>query len=121
MIRALAFAAAVAIGATSVQASTVTASWYGPGLHGNRTASGERFNQWAMTAAHRYLPFGTLVRVSHSGKSVVVRINDRGPFARGRQLDLSKGAASRIGCKGVCRVSMTVVGRHTSTHHSRRH
>ena len=93
------------------KASNAVASWYGPGFHGRRTASGERFNQHAMTAAHRTLPFGTLVRVTHKGRSVTVRINDRGPFIRGRSLDLSKGAARQIGCTGVCRVSMTVVGR----------
>ena len=92
-------------------ATTVLASWYGPGFHGRRTANGERFNQWAMTAAHRHLPFGTLVRVTHKGRSVTVRINDRGPFIRGRHLDLSKGAARRIGCAGVCRVSMVVLGK----------
>ena len=92
-------------------ANNVLASWYGPGFHGRRTASGERFNQWAMTAAHKTLPFGTRVRVTHKGRSVTVRINDRGPFTGGRHLDLSKGAARRIGCSGVCRVSMVVLGR----------
>lgn len=93
-----------------VTASSLTvASWYGPGFHGRRTASGERFNQWAMTAAHRSLPFGTLVRVTHKGRSVTVRINDRGPFVRGRSLDLSRGAAQRLRCPGVCRVAMVVV------------
>lgn len=92
-------------------AETVVASWYGPGFHGRTTASGERFNQYAMTAAHRRLPFGTLVRVTHKSRSVTVRINDRGPFIRGRSLDLSKGAARRIGCSGACRVKMTVVRR----------
>lgn len=92
-------------------AETAVASWYGPGFHGRTTASGERFNQYAMTAAHKTLPFGTLVRVTYKGRSVTVRINDRGPFIRGRGLDLSKGAARRIGCAGVCRVKMTVVRR----------
>ena len=112
MIRALSIALAltVATPATSF-ASNATASWYGPGFHGRKTASGERFNQHAMTAAHKTLPFGTLVRVTHKGRSVIVRINDRGPFVRGRTIDLSRAAAHRIGCKGVCRVSMTVVGR----------
>lgn len=87
------------------------ASWYGPGFHGKRTASGERFNQNALTAAHRTLPFGTRVRVSYRGRSVVVRINDRGPFVRGRSIDLSRGAARSIGCHGVCKVSMKVLGR----------
>ena len=87
------------------------ASWYGPGFHGRKTASGERFNQNAFTAAHRTLPFGTLVRVTHKGRSVTVRINDRGPFIRGRSIDLSKAAARAIGCPGVCKVSMVIVGR----------
>lgn len=94
---------------TPALASTVIASWYGPGFHGRTTASGERFNQHAMTAAHKTLPFGTRVRVTHKGKSVVVRINDRGPFIKGRTIDLSKGAARAIGCSGVCRVKMVVV------------
>jgi rare lipoprotein A len=95
--------------ATPALASTVVASWYGPGFHGRKTASGERFNQYAMTAAHKTLRFGTKVRVTHKGKSVIVRINDRGPFTKGRTIDLSKGAARAIGCLGVCRVNMVVV------------
>jgi rare lipoprotein A len=96
---------------TESYAATGKASWYGPGFHGRKTASGERFNQWAMTAAHRSYKFGTLVRVTYKGKSVIVRINDRGPFTRGRIIDLSKGAARKIGCKGVCVVSLSVVGK----------
>ena len=67
------------------------ASWYGPGFHGKRTASGERFNTHALTAAHRSLPFGSRVQVTNerTGRSVVVRINDRGPFVGGRVIDLS--------------------------------
>jgi rare lipoprotein A len=74
------------------------ASWYGDRFHGKRTASGEPFDMHAMTAAHKTLPFGTLVEVvrSDNGRAVVVRINDRGPFVRGRVIDLSKGAAQRI-------------------------
>ncbi len=75
------------------------ASYYGS-ESGSRTASGQRFNQNAMTAAHRSLPFGTRLRVTHAGRSVVVTINDRGPFIRGRVLDLSKGAARVIGLTG---------------------
>lgn len=92
-------------------AETVLTSWYGPGFHGRTTASGERFNQWAMTAAHKTLPFGTVVRVTYKGRSVTVRINDRGPFIKGRSLDLSKAAAQRIGCGGVCWVNMTIIKR----------
>ncbi|MCY1302115.1 rare lipoprotein A [compost metagenome] len=75
-----------------------TASYYGKAHHGKRTASGERFNQNALTAAHRSLPFGTRVKVTNlgNGRSVVVRINDRGPFGRGRIIDVSKAAAERL-------------------------
>ncbi|MBD9502972.1 septal ring lytic transglycosylase RlpA family protein [Pseudomonas sp. PDM23] len=75
-----------------------TASYYGKAHHGKRTASGERFNQNALTAAHRTLPFGTRVRVTNldNGRSVVVRINDRGPFGRGRIIDVSKAAAEQL-------------------------
>jgi rare lipoprotein A len=76
------------------------ASYYG-NESGSRTASGQRFNQNAMTAAHRSLPFGTKLRVTRGGQSVVVTINDRGPFVRGRVLDLSTGAARAIGLTGV--------------------
>ena len=97
-------------------ANPAVASWYDcarPGECSRHkiTASGERFNPGALTAAHRSLPFGTRVKVTHKGRSVVVRINDRGPFIRGRHIDLSKAAAHRIGCAGVCRVSMVVVGK----------
>lgn len=75
------------------------ASYYGNNV-GNKTASGQRFNENAMTAAHRHLPFGTRVKVTHRKRSVVVTINDRGPFIRGRVIDLSKGAARAIGLTG---------------------
>jgi rare lipoprotein A len=76
------------------------ASFYG-NESGSKTASGARFNQNAMTAAHRSLPFGTKLRVTHGGRSVVVTINDRGPFIRGRVLDLSTGAARAVGLTGA--------------------
>lgn len=97
--------------ATSSLAATVHASWYGPGFHGKKTASGEIFNQNDMTAAHKTLPFGTIVLISYNGKSVKVRINDRGPFITGRTIDLSKAAAQKIGCidAGVCMVEMKVL------------
>ena len=82
------------------------ASFYG-NESGSKTASGQRFNQNAMTAAHRSLPFGTKLKVTHGDRSVVVTINDRGPFIKGRVLDLSKGAAAAVGltsAKGVGRV-----------------
>lgn len=76
-----------------------SASFYCAGFSGKRTASGERYNCNGMTAAHRTLPFGTRVRVTNSrnGKSVIVRINDRGPFIRGRVVDLSRAAAQTVG------------------------
>ncbi len=81
------------------------ASWY---ALTSKTASGERMNPSAMTAAHRSLPFGTKVRVTNSrnGKSVIVRINDRGPFVRGRVIDLSKAAAGRLGFIGAGHTSV---------------
>jgi rare lipoprotein A len=84
------------------------ASWYGPGFHGRRTASGEIFDTNEMTAAHRSLPFGTRVRVTNkrTGRSTVVRINDRGPFAHGRIIDLSRASAEAIGISGVASVSL---------------
>jgi rare lipoprotein A len=86
------------------------ASFYG-NESGSKTASGQRFNQNAMTAAHRSLPFGTRLRVSHGGRSVVVTVNDRGPYVRGRVLDLSTGAARAIGLTGagVGRVTAEVI------------
>jgi peptidoglycan lytic transglycosylase len=86
------------------------ASFYG-NESGSKTASGQRFNQNAMTAAHRSLPFGTKLRVTHGDRSVIVTINDRGPFVRGRVLDLSTGAARAIGLTGagVGRVTAEVV------------
>jgi rare lipoprotein A len=74
------------------------ASWYGPRFHGKRTANGERFDMNALTAAHRTLPFGTLVRVrnTQNGREVIVRINDRGPQIRDRIIDLSKAAAAAL-------------------------
>lgn len=76
-----------------------TASWYGPGFFGNRTANGEVFRPGTLTAAHRTLPFGTRVRVTNlrNGRSTVVRINDRGPFSGGRVIDLAHGAAQELG------------------------
>ena len=86
------------------------ASFYG-NESGRKTASGQRFNQSAMTAAHRSLPFGTKLRVTHGDRSVVVTVNDRGPFVRGRVLDLSTGAARAIGltAAGVGRVTAEVM------------
>ena len=89
-------------------AETGTASWYGSWHQGRLTASGERFNARALTAAHRSLPFGTILRVTNlaTGESVKVRVNDRGPYIKGRTLDLSAAAARAVGITkdGVARV-----------------
>lgn len=91
------------------------ASWYGREHHGKRTASGEFFDMEAFTAAHRSLPFGTWVRVTHlaTGRAVTVRINDRGPWVGGRVIDLSRRAAHALGIlgDGVARVRLEVVRR----------
>ncbi|GAB6283326.1 MAG: hypothetical protein STSR0008_20880 [Ignavibacterium sp.] len=73
-------------------------SWYGPRFHGRITANGETFDQQSLTAAHKSLPFGTLLKLTNpkNNKTVIVRINDRGPFIRGRQLDISKAAAESL-------------------------
>lgn len=93
-----------------VPAFADTASWYGPGFHGKRTASGERYNMYALTAAHKTLPFGSVVRVTNTknGKSVTVKINDRGPFKPGRVIDLSKAANQAISCN-LCPVKLEVL------------
>jgi len=90
------------------------ASFYGPQWHGRQTASGERLNIHAMTAAHKTLPFGTRVRVTllATGKSVIVRINDRGPYVRGRIIDLTDDAAGKIGLnkrRGIGKVRLEVL------------
>jgi rare lipoprotein A len=103
----------VAVGPVRFQLSGI-ASWYGPGFHGSRTATGEIYNQNAMTAAHKSLPFGTNVLVTNlnNGRTVVVRINDRGPFVRGRIIDLSAAAARVLGMmdSGVAPVKVDVLG-----------
>lgn len=79
------------------------ASWYGKDFHGRKTANGERYNMYSMTAAHKLLPLGTKVRVTHlgSGRSIVVRVNDRGPFVGNRIIDLSYAGAKRLGMLGT--------------------
>lgn len=99
-------AMAVLLSTVPLQAATCTrASYYGT-ESGSRTANGERFTGRDMTAAHRTLPFNTKLRVTYKGRSVVVRVNDRGPFIKGRGLDLSKAAAKKLGliAAGVGRV-----------------
>lgn len=120
----IAAVAAVLAAATSLPASAEmaalghesygVASWYGPGFKGNRTASGEKFDPKALTAAHPTLPFGTLVEVSRRDKkkSVIVVVTDRGPYAAGRAIDLSRAAARRLHMSylGAVPVRMQVVG-----------
>ena len=105
------FAALLALSPMAAKAECGQASYYGPGLHGGVTANGERFNSGANTAAHPWLPMGSYVRVTNqnNGRSVTVRINDRGPYAGGRVLDLAEGAAYRIGLTytGVAPVCIT--------------
>lgn len=90
-----------------------TASWYGPYYHGRTTANGETFNQWGMTTAHKSLPFGTRVRVTNpaNGKSLIVRVNDRGPYIGHREFDLSRGAADALGVtrQGVAELQFEIL------------
>jgi len=92
---------------------TGIASWYGPGFHGNLTANGEVYDMNGISAAHKTLPLGTVVRVidRETGRSIVVRINDRGPFIEGRIIDLSKGAAEELGMveRGIIQVGLRIV------------
>lgn len=89
------------------------ASYYGYPFHGRKTASGERYDMHALTAAHKTLPFGTRVRVASGHRVVTVRITDRGPFVRGRIIDLSVAAAGRLGIfkSGVALVRLSILGR----------
>jgi rare lipoprotein A len=108
-------ATAVAVGTVafaipSSAATTMLASWYGPGFHGRTTANGERYDMHGLTAAHKDLPFGTQLRICYQG-CVDVRINDRGPYIGARELDLSYGAAKAIGLihPGVANVEVTYI------------
>jgi rare lipoprotein A len=94
--------------AAPAHASSMVSSYY---WQGHKTATGERYNSEGLTAAHKTLPFGTRLRVTYRGKSAVVRVNDRGPFVKGRQLDLSRGAARRLGMlnAGVANVQVEVM------------
>ena len=107
VLKSILLSASIALGALAPAAveagsSCGTASFYGPGFHGNLTASGERFNSQAMTAAHRSLPFGSRVKVTNqsNGRSVVIKINDDGPHYGNRIIDLSEGAFARIASTG---------------------
>jgi rare lipoprotein A len=103
LMQCLIVAAAMAVGILSAHAQSVgRASYYGKELAGRKTASGERFNPAGMTAAHRTLPFGTRIRLTNvqNGRTAIVRVNDRGPFVRGRAIDVSLGAARALGFVG---------------------
>jgi len=93
-----------------VDKGNMKASWYGPGFHGRKTANGEVYDQNSFTAAHKSLKFGTLLKITNlkNNKSVVIRINDRGPYIHGRDLDLSKAAALELGMvrKGVAKIKV---------------
>jgi peptidoglycan lytic transglycosylase len=106
------FSSTLAIFSTALAASAHAQSGIASVYSGERTANGEYAHAGRLTAAHRSLPFGTLVRVTHkhSGRSVVVRINDRGPFVGGRIIDLTPAAARAIGFNGLAPVTVTVVG-----------
>src|ERR1700712_2353972 len=110
MLRSTIMAAALFCASSLVHAETCTASQYGigDGYHGKRTASGERFNTHALTAAHRTRGFGPHAHVTNysNGRSVSVRITDRGPFVKGRCIDLSHAAANSIGMGGIARVTV---------------
>lgn len=107
-ILTLALLAFLAVPAVAQSAQSGVASWY---AEGHTTANGERFRPDGLTCAHRTLPFGTRVQVTYNGRSAVCRVNDRGPFIRGRALDLSRGMARAIGMlgAGVARVSYRVL------------
>ena len=106
-------AVAPAFAAKTLIKNNALASYYGAQFHGRPTSSGEMYDMYGMTAAHRTLPFGTMLEVTNleNGKSVVVRVNDRGPFVEGREIDVSLGAAEKLGMitSGVARVSIAIV------------
>jgi rare lipoprotein A len=110
--RPMLFASTLAIFSTALAASANAQSGIASVYSGGRTANGEYAHAGRLTAAHRSLPFGTLVRVTHkgTGRSIVVRINDRGPFVGGRIIDLTPAAAHAIGFSGLAPVTVTVVG-----------
>lgn len=102
----------VTLSLITITSNAGIASWYGPNFHGKRTASGAIYNMYAMTAAHRTLPFGSKVRVTNikNNKSVVLKITDRGPYAHGRVIDISKKANGKLECD-LCEVKIKVLSR----------
>jgi len=110
---------AFASNSISLYKSSAVASYYADKYHGRKTSNGEVFNMYDLTAAHKTLPFNTKVKVTNlsNGKSVIVRINDRGPFIKGREIDLSKAAAVKIGMikSGTAKVSLEILGANAST------
>lgn len=111
LLAALALAAGVPPDAHAGGKQIGKASWYGPGFHGKKTASGQRFNQHALTAAHPRLPLGSRAKVTNlqNGREVEVTINDRGPHGGGRIIDLSRAAAKRLAMGGTARVSIVTL------------
>lgn len=107
----LALALVVTVMPTPVTADTVTTSWYGKRWDGRYTANGEIFNHRKWTVAHRTLPMGTQIVIKHGKRKVVARVNDRGPYVRGRSLDVSQAVADRLNIrhKGVARVQIRVL------------
>lgn len=103
---------AALLAAVPARADTVVASWYGPGFHGRVSASGCRFDQHGLSAASRSLPLGTILRLTRDGRTVTVVVLDRGPYIRGRSLDLSREAAERLGMRkrGVAAIEVEVIG-----------
>ena len=117
MILFLLLSAAFPLTADQLFKSSATASYYADKFHGRKTSSGEIFNMYSLTAAHKTLPFNTIVKVTNlrNGKSVNVRINDRGPFVPGREIDLSKAAAVKLGMigTGTATVSLEIISNST--------
>ena len=106
MYKAFIVCATVVFATPAFSKGEMKATWY---QSGKRTANGEKFIPNGMTAAHRTLPFGTRLLLTYRDKSVIVRINDRGPFVKGKQLDLARGAAKALGCLGNCRVKAEIL------------
>lgn len=88
---------------------TCVASWYGNQFHGRKTASGEVFNQWDFTVAHRTLPFGTFVAIERDGRKIVAKVTDRGPFIAGREFDLSRACAEALGFSGLASIKVEII------------